>query len=412
MAEMTPPKRPIKRSMNLVRLKPQKQNFERCDLNACFKGFFVGGVKNSGIALWNTVGPQIPDPEMTFSVTQKWGFCASLAQIFFVFFFLASIFQTNRMFKPVFCADFWCADFCAHFCAHFRCADFCAHFCADFWCADFCAQFCAHFCAHFPQIFLRRFGAWKIGVPESRKNAQKMRGKMRGIRMALLGGAPHSLSACSSRQYATQPPLGRHTQGEHVSVHRDIFGLNYMLAFAPRFFKNKNPRKMSSAKPQPVSCFQAAWEKWRKDDIAIYLISFLLTIKSSCLQLDACCLQLRGNKSIYLHRSSPLLEHGLDKRENRYCRYGFASFSKHFHIYRRGGWSQSFTLKIFFSCSLGAGGRYFSAPCNWAFLVTAVLRSCLFIMGASLFLQLKLICLHFQLFWRALGNASEDLNRF
>ena len=78
-----------------------------------------------------------------------------------------------------------------------------------------------------------------------------MRGKMRGIRMALLGGAPHSLSACSSRQYATQPPLGRHTQGEHVSVHRDIFGLNYMLAFAPRFFKNKNPRKMSSAKPQP-----------------------------------------------------------------------------------------------------------------------------------------------------------------
>ena len=107
--------------------------------------------------------------------------------------------------------------------------------------------------------FLRPFSAdfsstfWrlKIGVPESRKNAQKMRGKMRGIRMALLGGAPHSLSACSSRQYATQPPLGRHTQGEHVSVHRDIFGLNYMLAFAPRFFKNKNPRRMSSAKPQP-----------------------------------------------------------------------------------------------------------------------------------------------------------------
>ena len=28
-----------------------------------------------------------------------------------------------------------------------------------------------------------------------------------------------------------------------------------------------------------------------------------------------------------------------------------------------GGWSQSFPLKIFFSCSLGGGGRYFSAPC-------------------------------------------------
>ena len=35
-----------------------------------------------------------------------------------------------------------------------------------------------------------------------------------------------------------------------------------------------------------------------------------------------------------------------------------------FHIYRTGGWSQSFTLKIFFSCSLGGGGRYFSVPCQ------------------------------------------------
>ena len=40
-------------------------------------------------------------------------------------------------------------------------------------------------------------------------------------------------------------------QGEHVSVHRDIFGPKGMLAFAPRFFKNRNLRKMSSAKPQP-----------------------------------------------------------------------------------------------------------------------------------------------------------------
>ena len=36
-----------------------------------------------------------------------------------------------------------------------------------------------------------------------------------------------------------------------MSVHRDIFGPKGMLAFAPRFFKNKNLRKMSSAKPQP-----------------------------------------------------------------------------------------------------------------------------------------------------------------
>ena len=33
-----------------------------------------------------------------------------------------------------------------------------------------------------------------------------------------------------------------------------------------------------------------------------------------------------------------------------------------FLIYRRGGWSQSFTLKIFFSFSLGGGGRCFSVP--------------------------------------------------
>ena len=35
----------------------------------------------------------------------------------------------------------------------------------------------------------------------------------------------------------------------------------------------------------------------------------------------------RENESIYLHRTSPLLENGLDRPENRYGRYGFASFS-------------------------------------------------------------------------------------
>ena len=33
------------------------------------------------------------------------------------------------------------------------------------------------------------------------------------------------------------------------------------------------------------------------------------------------------------------------------------------HSNRRVGWNQSFPLKIFFSCSLGGGGRYFSVPC-------------------------------------------------
>ena len=35
----------------------------------------------------------------------------------------------------------------------------------------------------------------------------------------------------------------------------------------------------------------------------------------------------RGNQNIYLHRSGPLLENGLDRPENRYGRYGLASFS-------------------------------------------------------------------------------------
>ena len=40
-----------------------------------------------------------------------------------------------------------------------------------------------------------------------------------------------------------------------------------------------------------------------------------------------CKARHRGNQSIYLHRSDPLLENGFDKPENRYGRYGFASFS-------------------------------------------------------------------------------------
>ena len=34
----------------------------------------------------------------------------------------------------------------------------------------------------------------------------------------------------------------------------------------------------------------------------------------------------RGNQSIYLHRSGPLLENGLDRPKTRYGRYGFPSF--------------------------------------------------------------------------------------
>ena len=163
------------------------------------------------------------------------GFCASLAQIFFCVFFSGFHLPDKRNVQTVFLRRLLARRFLRPFLLR----RFLRPFLLRFWCADFCA----HFRADFPQIFLRSFGACKIGVPESRKNAQKMRRKIRGVRMALLRGAPHSLSAFSSRQHVTQPPLGRNTQGEHVSVHCDIFGLKCMLAFAPRFFKNKNREK-------------------------------------------------------------------------------------------------------------------------------------------------------------------------
>ena len=63
-----------------------------------------------------------------------------------------------------------------------------------------------------------------------RKNLQRPNGPARG-------GTPFHLRFLGG-QHVTQSPLGRRTQGEHVRVYRDIFGLKGMLAFAPRFFKN------------------------------------------------------------------------------------------------------------------------------------------------------------------------------
>ena len=169
---------------------------------------------------------------------------------FFVFFFSGFHLPENGMFKPVFCADFWCAVFCA---------DFCAHFCADFWCADFLRRFLFRFLVRrFLRRFSRRFSAdfsstfWRFKnrcsrvtqkcAENLRKNLRRPDGTARG------GGVPHSISAFSSRQHVTQSPPGPRTQGAHVSTHRGIFGPKGMLGFAPRFFKNKNLRKIRSAK--------------------------------------------------------------------------------------------------------------------------------------------------------------------
>ena len=154
------------------------------------------------------------------------GFCASLAQIFFVSFFSGFHLPENRNVRNGFWrkTDFWCADS---------------------WCADFCAQI-------FALRFLVRKFFFDVLAFENRcsrvtqkctenpqKNLRRPNGPARGV--------PHSISAFLSRQDVTQSPLGRRTQGEHVRVHRDIFGLKGMLAFAPRFFSNKNQRKIRSA---------------------------------------------------------------------------------------------------------------------------------------------------------------------
>ena len=55
---------------------------------------------------------------------------------------------------------------------------------------------------------------------------------------------------------------------------------------------------------------------------------------------------------------------------------------QHFLVSRRVGWSQSFALKISFSCSLGGGGSYFSVPCLWLF-EELQLPSCTYSRGAA-----------------------------
>ena len=177
-----------------------------------------------------------------------WWFCASLAQIFLCFFsgfhppdkrnvqagFFVQIFGA-QIFAPIFCADFLCADFLRPFLRRFLVSRFLR---------PFLRRFSADFSSRFWRLKNRCSRVTQKCAENAQKNLRRPNGPARG-------GTPHSLSAFSSRQHVTQSSLGRHTQGEHVSVHRDIFGLKGMLAFAPRFFKSRNLRKMSSAKPQP-----------------------------------------------------------------------------------------------------------------------------------------------------------------
>ena len=62
--------------------------------------------------------------------------------------------------------------------------------------------------------------------------------------------------------------------------------------------------------------------------------------------------QNRGIQSIYLHRSGPLLENGLDKPESCYGLYGFASFCLTFQYLPWGWMEPGFASEDFFIFAL------------------------------------------------------------
>ena len=108
-------------------------------------------------------------------------------------------------------------------------------FCAQtlvrrFLCADCCVQIFGVQCADFPQIFLRRFGASEIGVPESRKIAHKISRKICCVPTACPGRGPYSISAALTRRHVTQQPPSACNQGERMRVHHSSLGPKGLLS--------------------------------------------------------------------------------------------------------------------------------------------------------------------------------------
>ena len=107
-----------------------------------------------------------------------WGF-AQIWRRFFRCFFLAFIFQRDGNLHTGFWYNF-CADFGALICAQIFLRRFCAQILRRFSLRRFLVLN-TDFCADFPHIFLWSSGVLKIGVPESRKNAHKICGKICGV---------------------------------------------------------------------------------------------------------------------------------------------------------------------------------------------------------------------------------------
>ena len=134
-----------------------------------------GGVAATvaGVALHCATKPtRKPDTPCSWG----WGFAQVWRNFFFCVFFCSGFhLPDKRIVQTGSLRRFLVRRFLRPFLRRFLVRRFCAHFCADFWCADFAPIFAQTFGA---QIFARRLAPEVlIGVPESRKNAQKMRGE-------------------------------------------------------------------------------------------------------------------------------------------------------------------------------------------------------------------------------------------
>ena len=118
--------------------------------------------------------------------------------------------------------------------------------------------------------FLRRFSAdfsstfWRFENRCSRVT-QKCTENLRKNLNGPARGIPHSISAFLSRQHITQSPQGRRTQGEHVRVHCDIFGLKGKQKgiCSPKFFKTSLICEKSALRTTSLSDKAFPSRAWR-----------------------------------------------------------------------------------------------------------------------------------------------------
>ena len=138
-----------------------------------------------------------------------WGF-AQIWRRFFLRLLLTYIFQKDKKTITLILGTVFYADFGAQIFAQIFCADFVRRFLRRFFVRD--AQIIVQIFAQiFHRFFLRRSGASKIGVPESRKNARKICGKICCVPRACPGKGP-LLHFCCLERTACHTTAARHKQ--------------------------------------------------------------------------------------------------------------------------------------------------------------------------------------------------------